>query len=281
MTEISEAARALADIIEPRPLVGPIIAHQMVGCSVQRVIDEAVRRAREEREKESAATARDGYVRAIERENAARPIIELPAPEPSPAPERLWVPHEHDMRPLLAFTAEEGAKACVARWGSPHRVVEYVRKDRYEDVNTRLTRLVAMRGGDLDALSDMRRERDKARAEVERLRRQLDSQQLWIDDAKIRQCVCQRPAFGPIPDEVCDKAADGLYLWASTSPRTDMRAALEAVRGELCQHEVVGSNGDYWLDREGDVWSDKPQSLVFAPLTPVLLVRDPSREVVK
>ena len=69
--------------------------------------------------------------------------------------------------------------------------------------------------------------------------------------------------------------------------RDAMRCALDAVRGELCQHEVVESAASQvWCDKDGHTWSgsyvlDPIRVAKYGPLTPVLLVRDPEREVVK
>jgi hypothetical protein len=278
MTEISEAARACAG-----RLMLPAWTHDTVSEALQAVIDEAVRRAREERTGDGAQGAK--------RIGSPHTDTETPtAPEPSPAPARL----------TFEFLG-----------GAPREAVEYVQKDEHERICALHRQQVSedARGeyeSLLNVLAGTIRERDEARAEVERLRgelaqtheslREMEHQRAsdaldghaTMEEAnseilRLRAELAkkQRPALGPIPDEVCCRAFDA---YASFGPDwtiySGMRAALEAVRGELCQHEVVPSHRSWWVDSKGDLCNNILNKF-DGPFTPVLLVRDPSREVVR
>lgn len=165
---------------------------------------------------------------------------------------------------------------------------------------------------DLAAYVKALNERDEARAEVARLRQGLwdcfkaaggdtdgdETPRALVSDIVplVLECVqdlrnCyrdeqakQRPEMGPIPDAVCDKAVMVYEQGDEGSMRSDMRAALEAVRPDLCRYEVVKTQRQLWVHSDGDLWGCPPSVEAVAeygPFTPVIVVRDPSREVVK
>jgi hypothetical protein len=322
MTEISEAAYNLAWRIDSGGNIAP------TPNMVQSLIDEAVRRAREEREEAmrpiiatpsvTPGTTTTQYERkSVPYEyGSGEPIASRAVPEPSPAPpmptegvdsspvpervtmvvDRFGFLFHGDGRSANAWDAHTPCDA-------PHRVVEYVRADALEKANARIAELE-------QGVADLEGMYLKARAKVERLKGELASTEKhadnWQEEAEVATIAREaeteradkllaeierlkgelgkRPAMGPIPDEVVEKAVR-LYAPSSVSQFESWRAALEAVRGELCQHEVVRSAYECYLSGRGAVWMWKPTDegviLDHGPFTPVLLVRDPGREMVK
>lgn len=316
--KISEAARALADILEPRPLVGPIIRHQMVAASLQNLIDEAVRQAVAEVRRLPAVAEKE----VVLAQCSDTPWDRDPDDDSTysaAAVRRRIAKARKEVERLRAVNVdwERGYRDQSARFVNLReendRLAAELERERKEVV--RLTRLREVAQGDVRHNFTLLEERD---AEVARLRQGLwdcfkaaggdtdgdETPRALVSDIVplVLECVqdlrnCyrdeqakQRPEMGPIPDAVCDKAVMVYEQGDEGSMRSDMRAALEAVRPDLCRYEVVKTRHPLWVDKDGDVWTSELLAdaeamefwlKLYGPLNPVICVRDPARKEVK